>query len=649
MAQVQNLLDLFRQSLPDAQASAAADAKAAPRTVPGTAPAGKSGRNQGDLLPIDQGTSRGGNLGVSRAGDSFRTKMQTSAAKLAAKDRALNERAQKPQQPQSRTTASEESRAPKAKPETAAPRNEEPNRAQDSREGRPARAQARHAAPARDRAEAAAKPQDQNQDQDQDQASLDAAAARQDDSGRDDQPQGLDEKSRAAIKKGLADLGIQVDDKQLQDPAFLADILRLLQSMPAQTLPADDAQAADAPADGTDATTEAGAATVDTTQAAAAAQDATTATANASAAPANPANPAAAAMAPADRPAAPEAKPQAESPKPISRQDLARMLEDRIGGLERAAQSQSGRIQVTAQAPTVTPKEWQGVQARAKAEGPSTEPMPIADLDRLRVLQASALQAGPAKNDASGPRTDLSLESDSAEPATEPVAAARVETGRDASASQDQDPQTDLFGQKGDQASGAQILGKEAAQSVKDGAAGTQFNQVLEQARSVDHRAALAADVAPRAPLHDTAMLDQIARKMSLTTHKTGDEINIQLSPEHLGKVRVSLEMKEDGMSARIAVENDSVRKQVEENISFLKDALKDQGIQLQGLEVSVDQRHASLFNPDGSNAESFFRRQGRGNGQGNGGMGSEGEGLEPAPESDTGRRWGYNTMEYIG
>jgi flagellar hook-length control protein FliK len=95
-------------------------------------------------------------------------------------------------------------------------------------------------------------------------------------------------------------------------------------------------------------------------------------------------------------------------------------------------------------------------------------------------------------------------------------------------------------------------------------------------------------------------------------------------------------------------VESDHVRKQVEDGLASLKDALANQGIKLQGLEVSVDQRHGSLFNPDGSNAESFFHRQHRG---GNGGneAAQEVAPFESAPETDTGRRWGYNTMEYIG
>ncbi|MBW8889840.1 MAG: flagellar hook-length control protein FliK [Fibrobacteres bacterium] len=666
MAQVQNLLDLFRQSRPDAQASAAADAKPAPRKVTTQGTAGKSGRNQGDLLPMDAGASRGGNKGVANPASSFQTNMEKSAAKLEAKERTLKERAQKPSDTKAHGPATAESRATKAKTESSseasakssAPRNDGTKRANDAREARAARAQARHAAPPKSDRDAAAK----IEDQDQDNTAQDASATLRDDNGKNDQPKGLDEKSRAAIKKGLANLGIKVDDKQLQDPAFLADILRMLQAMPAQALPADDSQSAVAAVDGTDGSdgtdgtngmTEANEIPADAGQIAAAAATLSTANKAAQAAPTGTANPETQATAqtagPAQAASPSDTKPQIEGPKPLSRQDLARMLEDRIGGLERAAQGQANRIQVSAQAPTVTPKEWQGVQARPQAEGPSPDPMPIADLDRLRVMQASALQAAPAKTDATGPRTDLVLESDSVEPTSGPAGTAHVEAGHDSTASQDQDAQSDLFGQKGDQAGGAQMLGKESAQSVKDGSAGTQFNQVLDQARAIDHRAALAADVAPRLPVHDASVLDQIARKMTLTTHKTGDEINIQLSPEHLGKVNVSLEMKEDGMTARISVENDSVRKQVEENISVLKDALKDQGIQLQGMEVSVDQRHASLFNPDGSNAESFFRRQGRGNGQGNGGPGTENAGLDSAPESDTGRRWGYNTMEYIG
>ncbi|MEO6097655.1 MAG: hypothetical protein ABIW76_19155, partial [Fibrobacteria bacterium] len=72
-----------------------------------------------------------------------------------------------------------------------------------------------------------------------------------------------------------------------------------------------------------------------------------------------------------------------------------------------------------------------------------------------------------------------------------------------------------------------------------------------------------------------------------------------------------------------------------------------NQGIKLQGLEVSVDQRQSSLFNPDGRNSESFFHHHGRSH-SGTDGL-AENIPFTSAPESDTGRRLGYNTMEYIG
>jgi flagellar hook-length control protein FliK len=652
MPQVQNLLDLFQKSR-DAQVPSGADAKTAPKKQPGLNPAGKTDRNANSLLPVNPGEAGIGNTHVSQPKSSFQAKMEKSAAKLHAKQATSKATA-----PQGRTTAQEAARAPKAEPETSASRNDAPKQghaAHAARDGRPAhaRVQAHLAAPAKDDADQDQAAQDIDAGE---QPASDASVAKPDASGQDDQTQGLDEKSRAAIKQGLADLGIQVDDKQLQDPAFLRDILRMLQTVPVEVLPDDNTQNADT--DGTEAESVDATAVVAAPEAPASgdAQPQSAAVPAPAPAPISTSTPAAESAvqapkpAPEVTPALPEDKPKSENPNTLTRQDLARLLESRIGGLERAAESQSGRIQVSAQAPTVTPKEWQGVQARPQAEGPSPDPLPLADLDRIRVMQASAMQAAPAKAEAAGPRTNLVLESDSVEPASGTAPMGRAEAGRDASGTQNQDAQTDLFGQSGEQTAGAQALpGKEGAASAKDGAAGSQFNQVLNQVRAVEHRAAPTAAAEPRAPLHDASVLDQIARKMSVIAHKSGDEINIQLTPENLGKVRVSLEMKADGMSARIAVENESVRKQVEDNLSSLKDALKDQGIRLQGMEVSVDQRHASLFNPDGSNADSFFRRQGGGDGREDNGPAADAAASENAPESDTGRRWGYNTREYIG
>jgi flagellar hook-length control protein FliK len=145
------------------------------------------------------------------------------------------------------------------------------------------------------------------------------------------------------------------------------------------------------------------------------------------------------------------------------------------------------------------------------------------------------------------------------------------------------------------------------------------------------------------AQVHEQTVLAQIARKMSALGLRGTEEIRIQLEPEHLGRIRIALEMRDGGLTARIAVENESVRQIVDANMAGLRTSLEEQGVKIQGMEVSVDQKHASLFNPDGSNAREFFRQRGQGGSDG----GIEGA-QEDAAEPDTGRRMGYNTMEYI-
>lgn len=630
MAQVQNLLDLFQKNRRDAQGPAA-DGKLPVKAAPGS---GKSSRSGGDLLP--PGADPKGNSGVSPSPSSFHEKIEKSKSKLAAKGRS-----QSASDAAQRHAASARPNASRSKSDAADSRNDDTRPAQA---GKASHAE-RNERPDRDnragmrRGDGGERNQDRKTETDAPDARPssipDASQAKTVPTGREDAGTGLDQADADAIKAGLDKLGIQVEDGQLEDPAFLMEILRLLQAMPTQAAPGEEAGTrpqADLVV-GAEAAQAEGAQSVEP---------------GLETMPDAPVQ----AQSQADQPsddAAAEAK--TEAPKSLTRKELARLVESRIGGLQRAAEAETPAHSArAAQSPAVTPREWQGVQARSHSEGPSPEPLPMADLDRLRVLQAAAAQSAAPKDQAAGTQTDFALESDSIEPEATVSASHPAASGTAASGTSDQDAQADANGRNGDNASGAgAVASKEGGQSAKGADAGPQFHHVLDQARATEHKPATAADAGFRPQAHGAAILEQIARKLTAGARKPGDEISIQLSPDHLGKVRVSLEMKEEGMSARIAVENDSVRKQVESNLASLKDALKDQGIQLQGLEVSVDQRHSSLFNPDGSNAESFFHRQGRGEDRGGNARNDEPATLDIAPETDTGRRWGYNTMEYIG
>jgi len=341
--------------------------------------------------------------------------------------------------------------------------------------------------------------------------------------------------------------------------------------------------------------------------------------------------------------------------KPADRKEVAALIRDRIDALTKpdlGMQNPASPV-ANATAAAAAPEGWQGLKLRTQTESAPTQPLPMADLDRMRVLQAASLQAGNAGKDAGAAPVSRSADKTAA---VEPVRESgntlsfsdRTDGVAESANAGPSDHDADLSGQNGESFLGAETASQKDGMPVaKDGSAAPQFQTNLEQVRSVEHRTGLERAWEPR-PAFEPSALEQIAKKLSAIAGKQGDAINIQLSPEHLGKVHVSLEMKDGAMNARIGVENEDVRKQVEASISTLRDALENQGIKLQGLEVSVDQRHGSLFNPDGSSAESFFHRNNKG-GQGAQPGAAEIAPFESAPESDTGRRWGYNTMEYIG
>lgn len=430
----------------------------------------------------------------------------------------------------------------------------------------------------------------------------------------------------AELKDSLEALGIYASDEQLRDPNVLADILAMIQTLTMQQeLPLEEAVAGtEMPTVETPpqaATSEAGKPQTEETP-----------------------DPALLEKAASQETASSASK---TDPRPAAETKAAGLVQDRIAELTRNPPEAQTEILRAAATPATTSAGWEGVKVRSQVESVTTSPLPMADLDKLRVMQASALQAVGGAKESEISTVELPGDDGMSDPASETGRYENVNPDSEAADGNAERDHADLFGRNGDKSGSAgNAASKDGSLAAKDGATGPLFHNSLEQARAVEHRSGVERAWEPRQAAQPGVM-DQIAKKMSAGGLKNGDEMSIQLSPDHLGKVRVSLEMKDGAMAARISVENDSVRQQVEAGLAALRDSLENQGIRLQGLEVSVDQRQSSLFNPDGSNSESFFHRNGRGS-RDVGGL-AENTALETAPESDTGRRLGYNTMEYIG
>ena len=88
--------------------------------------------------------------------------------------------------------------------------------------------------------------------------------------------------------------------------------------------------------------------------------------------------------------------------------------------------------------------------------------------------------------------------------------------------------------------------------------------------------------------LNPRMVLDQIVDKIKISTIENEAIMNIQLKPEHLGKLSMEVVSKQGIMTAQITVENEKTKAILEQNIQSLKENLEDKGLVIQELEVAI-------------------------------------------------------------
>lgn len=111
--------------------------------------------------------------------------------------------------------------------------------------------------------------------------------------------------------------------------------------------------------------------------------------------------------------------------------------------------------------------------------------------------------------------------------------------------------------------------------------------------------------------------------------------ITLKLTPEHLGAVKLSIDIKDSVMSTSIEVENESVRQVVQNNIDTLRQTLQANGIQLSSFSVSLSNQHEQKSSGKSGNKKE--KQQ-------------ENEGIKLKTEEKTvkTKKLGYNTYEYL-
>jgi flagellar hook-length control protein FliK len=140
-------------------------------------------------------------------------------------------------------------------------------------------------------------------------------------------------------------------------------------------------------------------------------------------------------------------------------------------------------------------------------------------------------------------------------------------------------------------------------------------------------------------------VMQQVIARFALISSEGHSIMRLQLKPEQLGQLRMHLEMEGQNIVAKMQVENQQVKAILEQNQQHLKDALDNQGIKVSNFEVSVKKE----------NSQTDFDKVWKDKWHKTGRIGLKEENQDNYTEAktlvlgqDTGRRYGYNTMELV-
>lgn len=83
-------------------------------------------------------------------------------------------------------------------------------------------------------------------------------------------------------------------------------------------------------------------------------------------------------------------------------------------------------------------------------------------------------------------------------------------------------------------------------------------------------------------------IIEQIARQVRITVSAEATSMEMQLNPEHLGKIYLNITEKEGAVRAQIAAQNQTVKEALETQVAQLRQSLSQQGVKVDAIEVTV-------------------------------------------------------------
>lgn len=94
--------------------------------------------------------------------------------------------------------------------------------------------------------------------------------------------------------------------------------------------------------------------------------------------------------------------------------------------------------------------------------------------------------------------------------------------------------------------------------------------------------------------LSENQIVDQVLERISVERAGNQSRIIVKMNPEELGEVKLALTMEKDQLRAQLLTQNNQVQEILEKHLPKLHEALSQQGVKLEDIQVGVDSNRHS-------------------------------------------------------
>ena len=128
----------------------------------------------------------------------------------------------------------------------------------------------------------------------------------------------------------------------------------------------------------------------------------------------------------------------------------------------------------------------------------------------------------------------------------------------------------------------------------------TNINHAINEAMQIEN---VEADLTYSDAVEQADIVRQVIDSIKVNISKENTSITVQLNPENLGKVQVSVANRNGIMQAQIVAETESARHAIENSIAVLKETFDNHELKVEAVEVMVAPQN--FFN-NGNNEDGF-------------------------------------------